>query len=152
MSLNSRRRLNILLQKSITMQIKLLILSSISSNQNLFTSHVMIQLLHNTCSSISRGKIGGKEQKYVPVITVYYYLLFSLFEYLRVESILGPLCTAAMYWPIVPAPGDCEDGKFGGMNGFGRGNRSTRRKPDPTPLCPPQIPLARLGNEPGPPR
>jgi hypothetical protein len=41
--------------------------------------------------------------------------------------------------PIVPAPGNCEDGEFGGMNG--RGNRSTRRKPAPTPLCPPQIPL-----------
>jgi hypothetical protein len=27
----------------------------------------------------------------------------------------------------LPAPGDCEDGQFGGMNG--RGNRSTRRKP-----------------------
>jgi hypothetical protein len=36
-------------------------------------------------------------------------------------------------------PGWCEDGEFGGMNG--RGNRSTRRKPAPTPLCPPQIPL-----------
>jgi hypothetical protein len=43
------------------------------------------------------------------------------------------------YWPIAPAPGDCEDGEFGGMNG--RGNRSTRRKPGPRPLCPPQIPL-----------
>jgi hypothetical protein len=28
------------------------------------------------------------------------------------------------------------DGEVGGMNGFGRGNRSTRRKPAPTPLCP----------------
>jgi hypothetical protein len=32
-------------------------------------------------------------------------------------------------WLIVPAPGDCEDGEVGGMNGIGRGNRSTRRKP-----------------------
>jgi hypothetical protein len=68
------------------------------------------------------------------------------------ESILGPLGTAATYWPIVPAPGDCEDRQVGGMNGFGRGNRSTMRKPAPTPLCPPQIPLARPGREPGPPR
>jgi hypothetical protein len=52
---------------------------------------------------------------------------------------------------IVHAP-DCEDGKFGGMNGFGRRNRSTRRKPFPTPLFPPQIPLARPGREPEPPR
>jgi hypothetical protein len=41
----------------------------------------------------------------------------------------------------VPAPGDCEDGElFGGMK-IGRGNRSTRRKPAPAPLCPPQIAL-----------
>jgi hypothetical protein len=52
----------------------------------------------------------------------------------------------------VSAPGDCEDGEVGGMNGFGRGNRSTRRKPAPTPLSPQQIPLARPGREPGPPR
>jgi hypothetical protein len=44
------------------------------------------------------------------------------------------------FWPIVAAPGDCEDGEFGGMK-IGRGNRSTRRKPGPTPLCPSLIPL-----------
>jgi hypothetical protein len=67
------------------------------------------------------------------------------------ESKLGPLGTSATEWPIVPVPGDCEDGEFGGMK-IGRGNPSTRRKPDPVPLCPPQIPLARLGLEPGPPQ
>jgi hypothetical protein len=41
---------------------------------------------------------------------------------------------------VVPVPGDCEDGEFNGMK-IGRGNRSTRRNPPPTPLCPPQIPL-----------
>jgi hypothetical protein len=45
-----------------------------------------------------------------------------------------------------------DDGDVGRMNGFGRGNRSTQRKPALTPLCPPQIPLARPGREPGPPR
>jgi hypothetical protein len=54
-------------------------------------------------------------------------------------------------WPIVPAPGDCEDGEVGGINDFGRGNRSTHRKPAPMPLFPPQISLARLGHEPRPP-
>jgi hypothetical protein len=34
--------------------------------------------------------------------------------------------------------GDC--GAIGGMK-IGRGNRSTRRKPASTPLCPPQIQL-----------
>jgi hypothetical protein len=69
-----------------------------------------------------------------------------------VESILGPLGTSATEWPIVPAPGDCGDGEFGGMK-MDRGNRSTRRKPAPVPLCPPQIPLdqtlVRAGSTPG---
>jgi hypothetical protein len=43
------------------------------------------------------------------------------------------------FWPIVPAPDDCEDGVFGGIK-IDRGNRSTGRKPAPAPLCPPQIP------------
>jgi hypothetical protein len=51
-----------------------------------------------------------------------------------------PLDTSATEWPIVPAPGDYDDGEFVGMK-IGRGNRSTRRKPAPVPLCPPQIPL-----------
>jgi hypothetical protein len=37
----------------------------------------------------------------------------------RVISLSQGLC--------VSVPGDCEDGEVGGMNGFGRGNRSTRR-------------------------
>jgi hypothetical protein len=53
---------------------------------------------------------------------------------------LGPLATAATNRPIVPAPGDYDDGEIGGM--IGRGNRSTRRKPAQVPLCPPQIPHA----------
>jgi hypothetical protein len=59
-----------------------------------------------------------------------------------VESKLGPLGTSATEWPILPAPGDYDDddGEVGGMK-IGRGNRSTRRKPTPAPLCPPQIPF-----------
>jgi hypothetical protein len=53
---------------------------------------------------------------------------------------LGPLGTAATNTPIVSAPGNYDDGEIGGM--IGRGNRSTRRKPAPVPLCPPQIPHA----------
>jgi hypothetical protein len=56
------------------------------------------------------------------------------------ESKLDPLGTSDTEWPIVPAPGDYDDGEFGGMK-IGRGNRSTRRKPTPAPLFPPQIPL-----------
>jgi hypothetical protein len=53
---------------------------------------------------------------------------------------LGSLGTAATDWPIVPAPGEYDAGEFGGIK-IGRGNQSTRRKPAPAPLCPPQIPL-----------
>jgi hypothetical protein len=49
----------------------------------------------------------------------------------------GPLGTAATNTPIVPAPGDYDDVETGGMM-IGRRNRSTRRKPAPVPLCPPQ--------------
>jgi hypothetical protein len=41
--------------------------------------------------------------------------------------------------------GDC--GAVGGMK-IGRGNRSTRRKRAPAPICPPQIPLDRGGKPP----
>jgi hypothetical protein len=49
------------------------------------------------------------------------------------------LYTAATNRPIVPAPGDY-DGVIGGM--IGTGNLSTRRKPAPVPLSPPQTPHA----------
>jgi hypothetical protein len=42
-----------------------------------------------------------------------------------------------LYKPQMIDEDDC--GAIGGMN-IGRGNRSTRRKPAPAPLCPPQIP------------
>jgi hypothetical protein len=64
---------------------------------------------------------------------------------------LDPLDTAATNRPIVPAPGDYDDGDIGGMK-IGWGTRSTRRKPVPVPLCPPQIAHAMPGLEPGPPR
>jgi hypothetical protein len=47
------------------------------------------------------------------------------------------LLFVCLYRPIVPAPGDYDDGEIGGMM-IGRGNRSPRRKPAPVPLCPPQ--------------
>jgi hypothetical protein len=53
---------------------------------------------------------------------------------------LGPLITAAINRSIVPAPGDYDDGETGGM--IGRGNRSSRGKPAPVPLYPPQTPHA----------
>jgi hypothetical protein len=53
---------------------------------------------------------------------------------------LGPLGTAATNRPIVPVPDDYDNGEIGGM--IGKGNRSTRRKPAPVLLCPPQTPHA----------
>jgi hypothetical protein len=61
---------------------------------------------------------------------------------------LGPLGTAATSRPIVPVQGDYDDGEIGGM--IGRGNRSTRRKPAPAPLCPPH--MTRPEFEPVPPQ
>jgi hypothetical protein len=53
----------------------------------------------------------------------------------------GTLGTAAttglLYQPRITGDGDC--GEIGGMK-IGKGNRSTRRKPAPEPLCSPQIP------------
>jgi hypothetical protein len=65
------------------------------------------------------------------------------FAWWGVESNLVPLGTSATEWPIVPAPGDYDDGKTGGMK-IGRGNRSTRRKHTPEQLYPPQIPLDQI--------
>jgi hypothetical protein len=64
---------------------------------------------------------------------------------------LDPLDTSGTNWPIVPAPGDYEDGEFGGMM-VGKGSRSTRRKSAVVPLCPPQIAHDLNRREPGPPR
>jgi hypothetical protein len=60
---------------------------------------------------------------------------------------LGAFGTAVTNRPIVPAPGDHDNGDIGGM--IGRGNESTRRKPAPVPLCPPQTPHTALTREPG---
>jgi hypothetical protein len=61
---------------------------------------------------------------------------------------VGPLGTAATNRPIVPTPGDYDDGEIGGMM-IRWGNR---RNPIPVPLCPPQTPHALPRREPGPPR
>jgi hypothetical protein len=64
-----------------------------------------------------------------------------------VESKLGTLGTSASNWPIVPAPGECEDGEFGGIK-IGMGNRSAQRKPAPTHFVHHKSHLTRPGLEP----
>jgi hypothetical protein len=68
-----------------------------------------------------------------------WFLIFLLIDIVGGGVLLRPLGTAATNRPIVPAPGDY-DGEIGGM--IGRGNRCTRRKPAPVPLCSPQTPHA----------
>jgi hypothetical protein len=48
----------------------------------------------------------------------------------------------------VPAPGDYDDAEIGGLM-IGKGNRNTRRKPAPVPLCSPQTPHAYPDANPG---
>jgi hypothetical protein len=79
------------------------------------------------------------------------FIIFFLFEYWGwspnwVHSALRPLlayCTC---------PGWLWGWRSWWNKRFWQGDRSTRRKSTPTPLCPPQIPLARPGREPGQPR
>jgi hypothetical protein len=49
---------------------------------------------------------------------------------------LGPPGTAATNRPIAASPYYHDDGEIGGIR-IGRGNRSTRSKHAPVPLCPP---------------
>jgi hypothetical protein len=92
-----------------------------------------------TCHCLRANKTLNKHEWCISRMNMerMYITLFT--NWWGVESKLGPLGTSPTYCPIVPAPGDYENGEFGGMNG--RGNRSTWRKPAPMSLCPPQIPL-----------
>jgi hypothetical protein len=64
---------------------------------------------------------------------------------------LGPLGTAATNRPLVPTPLDYDDRVIGEMM-IDKENQSTKRKPAPVPLSPPQTSHALPGHESGPPR
>jgi hypothetical protein len=83
--------------------------------------------------SLHRLRYRGSVVVYIIIIYIYIYIFFNLCG--------GTLSTAAttdlLYQPRMIGDGDC--GEIGGIK-TGRENRSTRRKPAPAPLCPPQIP------------
>jgi hypothetical protein len=68
------------------------------------------------------------------------FLIFFLISILGGGVHTGSTRHVGHFWPIVPDPGDCEDGEFGGIK-IVMGNRSPRRKSASALLCPPQIPL-----------
>jgi hypothetical protein len=63
--------------------------------------------------------------------------VFFILSGVRLRSLGTAATTGLLYQPHMIDDGHC--GAVGGMK-FGRGNRSTLRKPAAVPLCPPQIP------------
>jgi hypothetical protein len=66
---------------------------------------------------------------------------FFLVSLAGVRLTVSPLGTSATVG-LLYQPRMIDDDDYGAVGGMsiGRGNRSTRRKPTPVPLCPPQIP------------
>jgi hypothetical protein len=62
---------------------------------------------------------------------------FFVLSGMRLSPLGNASITGLFFQPQMIDDGDC--GAVGVMK-IGRGNRSTRRKPDPAPLCPPHIP------------
>jgi hypothetical protein len=67
------------------------------------------------------------------------------------EVQVGPLGAAATDWPIVPAPGDYDDGEFGGMK-IGRETEVLGEHPPQGHFVHHKSHFIRPGIEPGPPR
>jgi hypothetical protein len=66
-----------------------------------------------------------------------FFVFIIIFSGLRLRPLGAAAIIALLYQPQMIDDDDC--GATGGIK-IGRGNRSTRRKPASTPLCPPQIP------------
>jgi hypothetical protein len=64
---------------------------------------------------------------------------------------MGPLGTSATEWPIVPAPGDYDDGEFGGLK-IARETEVLGEKLPQRYFAHHKSHLTRPGFEPGPPR
>jgi hypothetical protein len=85
----------------------------------------------------------------VPKKILCYYYYFIILSGARLSPVGTAANTGLLYQLQMIDDGDC--GAIGGMK-IGTGNRSTRRKPAPGPLCPPQINMTRPGLDPGTPR
>jgi hypothetical protein len=85
---------------------------------------------------LSRKVITANEKYYesslLQGLIVFFIILSGVRQSLGTATTTGPL-----YQPQKIGDGDC--GEIGGMK-IGTVNLSTRRKPAPAPLCPPQIP------------
>jgi hypothetical protein len=86
---------------------------------------------------MNQGSIFGRE----------YYFFFILIVGGGVQT--GS--TSASNWPIVPAPGDCEDGEFGGLK-IGRGTEVFGENLPQRHFVHHKSHLTRPGIEPGQPR
>jgi hypothetical protein len=68
---------------------------------------------------------------------MFYFFIIIIVCEVRLSRLGTATTTGLLYQSQMIDDGDC--GAIGGMK-IGRVNRSTRRKPVPVPLCPPQIP------------
>jgi hypothetical protein len=64
-------------------------------------------------------------------------IIIIILRGVRLNPLGAAATTGLLYQPHMIDDGDC--GTIGGIK-IGRGNRNTKRKPAPVPLCPPQIP------------
>jgi hypothetical protein len=100
------------------------------------TTHLQLVMRSRKCESTYPLPHTPSWRNVVFLLLFYFFIIVS-----GVRLIVSPLGTAAttgpLYQPQMIDDGDC--GEIGGMK-IGRGNRSTRRKPTPAPLCPPQNP------------
>jgi hypothetical protein len=89
-----------------------------------------------TASEAETERFGGHDCKPRQVLYVFKFFIIVI-SGVRLSPLGTAATTGLLYQPQMID--DCDCGEIGGMK-IGRGNRSTRRKPTPAPLCRPQIP------------
>jgi hypothetical protein len=103
-------------------------------------TNMTVSSVTNICSCHKICSINSPADSRLGFSTIFtarnYLFFFSLMGWDWVHLVLR-LLFCLLYQPQMADDDDC--GAIGGMR-IGRGNRSTRRKPAPVLLCPPQIP------------